>query len=106
MTGMAELPPLAPAEREAVVKLLRGTIAADPYPLSPRIRLLKSALAKLDSAASPASTEPHPQPAWREFRPAPPSRIARRGLSAAALGVHLRPLHRAFHPPNTAEMRG
>jgi hypothetical protein len=55
---------LPPEERAAVVKLLRDTIAADPYPLSPRIRTLKSALARLDPPATPAP-EPIAAPkAW------------------------------------------
>jgi hypothetical protein len=50
---------LAPDEREAVLKLLRDTIAADKFPLSPRIRTLRSALAKLDPAP-PTAPEPYP----------------------------------------------
>jgi hypothetical protein len=55
---------LAPDERDALLKLLRDTIAADKYPLSPRIRTLRSALAKLDPEP-PAGTEPYPRAkAW------------------------------------------
>jgi hypothetical protein len=50
---------LTPAEREAVLRLLRYTIAADRFPLSPRIRTLRSALAKLDPEP-PAAAEPYP----------------------------------------------
>ena len=50
---------LTPDERAAVVKLLRDTIAADNYPLSPRVRRLKSALPKLDPAP-PTVAEPYP----------------------------------------------
>jgi hypothetical protein len=50
-------------ERAAVVKLLRETIAADRDPLSPRIRTLKSALARLDPSAAPAAPIPPPK-AW------------------------------------------
>ena len=55
-------------ERAALAKLVRDTIAiaADPYPLSPRIRRLKALLAKLDPCglATPAA-EPLPPPkAW------------------------------------------
>jgi hypothetical protein len=50
---------LTPDEREAVLRLLRDTIAADRFPLSPRIRTLRSALAKLDPAP-PAMVEPYP----------------------------------------------
>ena len=49
---------LTPDERVTAVKLLRDTIAADNYPLSPRIRRLKSALAKLDP--TPTAAEPYP----------------------------------------------
>ena len=45
---MISEPNLTPDEREAVLKVLQATIAADRFPLSPRIRTLKSALAKLD----------------------------------------------------------
>jgi hypothetical protein len=55
---------LAPDEREAVLKLSRDIIAADGFPLSPRIRTLKSALAKLDPAP-PTAPEPCPRAnAW------------------------------------------
>jgi hypothetical protein len=50
---------LAPDEREPVLKLLRDTIAADRFPLSPRIRTLRSAVAKLDPAP-PEMAEPYP----------------------------------------------
>jgi hypothetical protein len=54
---------LTPDERGELLKLLRDTIAADRFPLSQRIRNLKSALAKLDPAAAPASAaEPFPVP--------------------------------------------
>ena len=43
---------LADDERAVLTKLVRDSIAADPYPLSPRIRRLKALLAKLDSAPS------------------------------------------------------
>jgi hypothetical protein len=57
---------LTPDEPAAVIKLLRDTIAADRFPLSPRVRRLKSALAKLDpNAATQAAAEPLPPPkAW------------------------------------------
>jgi hypothetical protein len=56
---------LTPDEREAVVKLLRDTIAADRFPLSQRIRKLNSALSKLDPAATRVAVEPLPPPkAW------------------------------------------
>ena len=60
---MMSEPNLTPDEREAVLKVLQATIVADRFPLSPRIRTLKSALAKLD--AKPGATEPYPPPrAW------------------------------------------
>ena len=37
-------------ERAALTKLVRDNIAADPYPLSPRVQRLKALLAKLDPA--------------------------------------------------------
>jgi hypothetical protein len=40
---------LIPEEREAVAQLLRRTISADPFPLAPRLKPLKSALAELDA---------------------------------------------------------
>jgi hypothetical protein len=55
---------LSPEERGAVVKLLRETIAADNYPLSPRVRTLKSALAKLDPATSPSAQPIPPPQSW------------------------------------------
>jgi hypothetical protein len=36
-----------------ITRLLRDTIAADPYPLSPRIKRLKAILAKFDPSAAP-----------------------------------------------------
>jgi hypothetical protein len=53
---------LTPDEPAAVIKLLRDTIAADRFPLSPRVRRLKSALAKLDPSAAPQRSEPLPPP--------------------------------------------
>jgi hypothetical protein len=57
---------LTPEERGELLKLLRDTIAADRFPLSQRIRKLKSALAKIDPAAAPApAAGPFPAPiAW------------------------------------------
>jgi hypothetical protein len=53
-------------ERATLTKLVCDTIAADPYPLSPRIGRLKSLLAKLDpNAPTQAAAEPMPPPkAW------------------------------------------
>ena len=44
---------LTPDERDAVLKVLQATIAADRFSLSPRVRTLKSALAKLDPGTAP-----------------------------------------------------
>jgi hypothetical protein len=52
---------LTPDEREAVLKAPRNTIAADGFPLSPRIRKLKSALRKLDPTRA-AAPQPYPPP--------------------------------------------
>ena len=50
-------------ERAALTKLVRDNVAADPYPLSPRIRRLKALLAKLDPPTAPASApSPSPKP--------------------------------------------
>jgi hypothetical protein len=46
-------------EKAALVALLKRTIAADPYPLSPRVRRLRAILAKLQ----PPSARPQPHPA-------------------------------------------
>jgi hypothetical protein len=46
-------------DKAALVELLRETIAADRFPLSPRIRSLKAILAKLD----PPVPRPEPLPA-------------------------------------------
>jgi hypothetical protein len=59
---MAEID-FSPDERGELVKLLRATIAADRFPLSPRIRNLKSVLAKLDPSSVPQpSQSPKSQP--------------------------------------------
>jgi hypothetical protein len=72
---------LTPEEREAVAQLLRRTINAGRFPLSPRLKPLKSALAKLD---------PQPEPA---VEPLPPPRRCQQYYRAAearqALGVTL-----------------
>jgi hypothetical protein len=52
---------LTAEERDAVAKLLRATITTDPYPLAPRLKPLKSALAKLDPPAPPSAASP---PMW------------------------------------------
>jgi hypothetical protein len=47
---MPATPELDEAERAALAAELRQVIAADPFPLSPRIRKLRTILAKLGSA--------------------------------------------------------
>ena len=55
---------LSEEEREAVARALRRMIDADRFPLAPRLRPLRSALAKLDPPATLPS-EPFPPPkAW------------------------------------------
>jgi hypothetical protein len=51
---------LADADKAALIELLRETIAADRYPLSPRIQKLRAILAKL--APPPPRPEPFPRP--------------------------------------------
>lgn len=50
---------LSDDERDALVALLRDTIAVDRFPLSPRIRLLKTILAKFEPAPQ-VMPEPYP----------------------------------------------
>lgn len=53
-------PNLTDADRAELARLLRRSIDADRYPLSPRVQRWKALLAKLDPA--PAAAEPHPRP--------------------------------------------
>jgi hypothetical protein len=53
---------LTQEELTAVAKLLRATITTDPYPLAPRLKPLKSALAKLDPPSLTAEPLPAPKP--------------------------------------------
>jgi hypothetical protein len=48
------------ADKAALVELLREVIAADRYPLSPRIRKLRAILDKL--VPPPQRAEPYPAP--------------------------------------------
>jgi hypothetical protein len=50
------LSPLDDAELAALIALLREEIAADRFPLSPRVKMLRAILAKL------APEPPHPEP--------------------------------------------
>jgi hypothetical protein len=60
---------LTDADRTILIELLRDTIAADRFPLSPRIKSLKAILAKLEPPASQPATLPPPKPpgerSWR-----------------------------------------
>lgn len=53
---------LTDADKAALAALLRDMIAADRFPLSPRIRRLRAILAKLEPAAPAAETLPAPKP--------------------------------------------
>jgi hypothetical protein len=53
-------PELSDDETRTLVEHLRATIAADPYPHSPRIRTLRGILAKLAPVERP---DPIPSPA-------------------------------------------
>ena len=66
-------PELDPADRAALIALLRTTIAADRFPLSPRIRRLKVILSKLEPPAAPISAHPVSR------RPGKPSMMLRKG---------------------------
>ena len=71
---MASPPNLADEEKAALIAELKQIIAADRFPLSPRIRKLQAILNKLEPSA------PRPQP-----HPAPkPARRARHGPAAVA----------------------
>ena len=60
---MPAAPQLDDAERVALAAELRRVIAADPFPLSPRIRKLRTILAKLEAPAPRAQPFPAPKPA-------------------------------------------
>ena len=60
---------LSDDERIALLRLLRETIATDPYPLSPRVRRLKSVLEKRDQASAPPPKAAEPVPAPAPYRP-------------------------------------
>lgn len=57
MTGFDDL---TDDERAAVVTALRQAIDQDRYPLSPRMRPFKTALAKLDPSSSPKTRVAQP----------------------------------------------
>ena len=57
--------PLADDEKTALTALLKRTIDADHYPLSPRIRVLRGILARLE----PPKPAPAPQPPLQVYEP-------------------------------------
>ena len=70
---LAEVPlALTADEHDALVDLLRQTIAADHYPLSHRIKTLKGILAKVEPLAA------RPEPLPRPKAPGEPSLAQRR----------------------------
>ena len=60
---MFRLPDLAPEEQAELLRLLRQVIEADPFPLSVRIRTLRSILDKLEPPAPKPLPFPAPKPA-------------------------------------------
>ena len=58
------MPPLdlTDDEHAEIVRLLRATIEADRFPLSPRVRSFKAILAKLDPPAPRPEPLPPPKP--------------------------------------------
>ena len=58
----AMTPDLADDDKAILAALLRETIAADRFPLSPRVRSLKAILAKLDPPAPRSEPIPPPKP--------------------------------------------
>ena len=61
--GSLAMPDLDDGEKAALVELLRDTIAADPYPKSPRVRALRRVLDKLEPPPPRPAPYPHPKPA-------------------------------------------
>jgi hypothetical protein len=47
---------------QSSLRVLRERIAADRFPLSPRVRRLKAILAKLDPSAEKPAVTPYPAP--------------------------------------------
>ena len=70
-----DLSRLTEEEKLALVALVRRTIDADRYPLSPRIRELRGILAKLEGPR-PA---PAPLPPLKRYEPPSEGRYRRRG---------------------------
>jgi hypothetical protein len=57
-------PDLTDEETDALVRLLRDTIDADHYPLSPRVQMWKDILAKIRPEA-----KPEPPPLLKHYEP-------------------------------------
>jgi hypothetical protein len=55
-------PDLTDDDKAVLVELLRETIAADRFPLSPRVRSFKAILARLDPPAPRPEPLPPPKP--------------------------------------------
>ena len=55
-------PDLAPEEYAEIVRLVRAAIDGERYVLSPRVKRLKSILAKLDHEAERPTAIPYPPP--------------------------------------------
>jgi len=55
-------PDLTEADREILAQVLRERIAADRFPLSPRVSRLKAILAKIDPSAEKPAVTPYPAP--------------------------------------------
>jgi hypothetical protein len=55
-------PDLTEEERAELVRVLRGAIDGDRFVLSPRVKRLKSVLAKLDPASVKPPVQRHPPP--------------------------------------------
>ena len=60
---MPSTPDLTDADRAVIVALLKQTIAADPFPLSPRVERLRGILAKLEPSVARPQPYPLPKPA-------------------------------------------
>jgi hypothetical protein len=56
------LPDFTQEERAEVIQAIRAAIDGDRYVLSPRVKRLKSALAKLDPASAERTVTPFPPP--------------------------------------------
>ena len=83
------LPDLTPEEYAEIVRLVRSAIDGERYVLSPRVKRLKSILAKLDPAPS-ATVTPYPalrpsaEPSFllRQAERRPPAALIRNGAVA------------------------